>query len=164
MAIDRNEAMEALEELNVSDADKAKLKELIEANKTFEDFCVETLGQDAADEYLAEEATEHYILNGSPMAYDEITLAEYLAGIEDEEPWHKGESIDRLFQEEAAEPWHDSLKEAVNVQAGSVLEYFEANKQYEETADRIRRMITEGGEEYKPPTWDETEDEDDPVD
>lgn len=86
---------------------------LVEAGKSFADFCIDEFGPQNAGRYLAEEFMEHLTLRKKKLILDKMSLPEYLLE-ETTQDWHtKARFIlsgGIWVAEEAAEPWHPSLK------------------------------------------------------
>ena len=85
----------------------------VDAGKSFADFCIAQLGPELATRYLAEEFMEHLKIHGERIELDKVSVPEHLL-TEAKQEWHTTArfvmSGNIWAVEEAAEPWHPSLK------------------------------------------------------
>lgn len=166
MSIDPVRAREALSRLtNITPAQRQSYEETIAAGMSYIDLMSQELGADSAEDYVAEEMAQHFILTGRSFDPEETSVPEFLL-LEDnteDEPWHaagySAASAREKFSQEAAEPWHESLRKAGIKPDARVAAYFAAHPEWGETTRKIREEI-ESAE--KDDDWDDMgEDEDD---
>jgi len=117
--IDKEKGFQALGKLVAagvaSPADAEKYKKGLDAGMSFADLIVSELGGDVGLRYLQEEFVQAIHFLKRRIEFDKVSLPEVLL-VENskDELWHKGKfstlSFPKKFQEEAAEPWHPSLR------------------------------------------------------
>ncbi len=143
MPIDKDKCMLAVQGLRVSDEQKKKYEAMCTAEISYIDLMAEELGHQVAEDYVAEEMVQHWIITGESFDPSALSVPEFLA-IEDnatDEPWHKGSyaasTADEKFRQEAAEPWHQSLRKSGVIPDPRILLWFETHPEWKETAGRI---------------------------
>lgn len=117
--IDKKKALEALGELlrngKAEPEHVEKYKKSVEAGMSYADVIVTELGAETGMRYLQEEFVQALHFTKKRVEFDKLSVPEVLL-IENSkvEPWHNGEysllSGPKKFQQEAAEPWHPSLR------------------------------------------------------
>lgn len=117
--IDRVKALEALGKLikdgQAEPSDAAKYRKGVDAGMSFADVIVAELGGDMGMRYLQEEFVQALHFLKRRIDFDKVSLPEILL-VENskDEPWHKAQfsllSFQKKFEQEAAEPWHPSLR------------------------------------------------------
>jgi len=85
----------------------------VEQGLSYADFCLQTLGLEAGNRYLAEQYVE-YLEYMVKAAFDKISVPEVvLAELSAKQEWHKPANFataESFFSAEAGEPWHPSLR------------------------------------------------------
>lgn len=117
--IDKQRGYEALGKLVVSGTlkpgDSDKYRRGVDDGLSYADVILMELGAEVGLRYLQEEFVQHFHFHKRKLYFDTLSVPEVLL-IEDsqEEPWHKGgysgQTGPKKFQQEAAEPWHPSLR------------------------------------------------------
>jgi hypothetical protein len=117
--IDKKKAMDALGQLmkqgQASPEDVAKYQKSVDAGMSYADVIVAELGAETGMRYLQEEFVQALHFLKRKIEFDKVSLPEILL-VENssDEPWHKAKYSllpgHKKFQEEAAEPWHPSLR------------------------------------------------------
>jgi hypothetical protein len=117
--IDQKKGFEALGMLIksgvVSASDADKYRRSVDEKFSYAQAVVIELGAEVSMRYLREEFVEHLHFTGKKLPFDTLSVPEVLLIENSEvEPWHKGRfsalSTPKKFQQEAAEPWHASLR------------------------------------------------------
>jgi hypothetical protein len=117
--IDKRKAMEALGTLikqgRAEPADAAKYQKSVDQGLSYADVILLELGEEVGAAYLKEEFVQALHFSKKRIEFDKVSVPEILL-IEnsDLEPWHDKKysllSGQKKFEQEAAEPWHPSLR------------------------------------------------------
>ena len=117
--IDKRKAMEALGTLikqgRAEPADAAKYQKSVDQGLSYADVILLELGEEVGAAYLKEEFVQALHFAKKKIEFDKVSVPEVLL-IEnsDLEPWHDKKysllSGQKKFEQEAAEPWHPSLR------------------------------------------------------
>jgi hypothetical protein len=157
-------ARKALARLAVPEAARASLEDQIARGVSFADYVETALGAAAGNDYLLEEVAEWFIIRGERLDPSEITVAEFLSGLEDE-PWHGAcpplDVTAASFAGEASEPWHESLRDENLLADSSTAKWFDDKPEWEATSERIRALALEDDGDDDEVSEEEIEDEDD---
>lgn len=147
--IDKKKAIDALgmlvREKKATVGDIEKYKKSVEAGLSYAELIVMELGPDIGFRYLQEEFVQALHFTGKRVEFDKLSLPEVLQ-IENSsvEPWHKGEysllSGPKKFQQEAAEPWHPSLRGMFAPDA-DVSAYFNRHPKFFDEAVKILTTV-----------------------
>jgi hypothetical protein len=158
-AIDKKAGYEALGKLvksgAISGSDVDKYRRTVDNGLSYADVIVMDLGADVGMRYLREEFVQHFHFTGQRLPFDKLSVPEVLL-IEnsEKEPWHKGAystlSWPKRLQQEAAEPWHPSLRKTFAPDADVSL-WFNNHPKYINEAVKI--LATVDGK--KPPSEDD---------
>lgn len=117
--IDKKAGYEALGKLvsagAASASDTDKYRRSVDSGLSYADVIVMELGAEVGMRYLKEEFVQALHFTGQKLPFDKLSVPEVLlVENSDKEPWHKGKystlSGPKKFQQEAAEPWHPSLR------------------------------------------------------
>jgi hypothetical protein len=135
--------------VTASDADKYRRS--VDEKFSLAQVIVTDLGADVGMRYLREEFVEHLHFTKQRLMLDKLSVPEFLLIENSEvEPWHKGQfsmlSFPKKFQQEAAEPWHPSLRGTFAPDADVAL-WFNNHPKYINEAVKILATV-DGG---KPP-------------
>lgn len=119
--IDQNKGMDAAAQLVVrglaTEEEAKKYAVMVQQGISYAQLMVTELGKEMGVRFLAEEYVQHRELADQklPSGFDNLSVPEVLLLEDaDEEPWHE-KGYTRLpgeakFRQEAAEPWHPSLR------------------------------------------------------
>lgn len=117
--IDKKKAMEALGGLikqgRAEPADATKYQKSVDQGLSYADVILLELGEETGSSYLKEEFVQALHFSKRRVEFDKLSVPEILLIENSEfEPWHKAEysllSGQKKFEQEAAEPWHPSLR------------------------------------------------------
>lgn len=117
--IDKKKAMEALGTLikqgRAEPADATKYQKSVDQGLSYADVILLELGDEVGTAYLKEEFVQALHFTKQRVEFDKLSVPEILL-IENSkvEPWHDAKysllSGQKKFEQEAAEPWHPSLR------------------------------------------------------
>lgn len=117
--IDKKKAMEALGTLikqgRAEPSDATKYQKSVDQGLSYADVILLELGEEVGAAYLKEEFVQALHFAKKRVEFDKVSVPEILL-IEnsDLEPWHDKKysllSGQKKFEQEAAEPWHPSLR------------------------------------------------------
>lgn len=130
----------------VSQSDVDKYRRSVDAEMSYADVILAELGAEVGLRYLQEEYVQALHFAKLKLPFDTLSVPEVLL-IEnsDKEPWHKGKysalSGPKKFQEEAAEPWHASLKSTFTPDPDVAL-WFNNHPKFFDDAVRIQATVT----------------------
>lgn len=137
-------ALIAAKAVSPSDVDKYRLG--VDRGLSYADVILAELGEEVGLRYLQEEYVQAIHFARLRLPFDTLSVPEVLL-IEnsDKEPWHKGKysalSGPQKFQEEAAEPWHASLKSTFTPDPEVSL-WFNNHPKFFDDAIRIQATVT----------------------
>jgi hypothetical protein len=129
-----------------SQSDVDKYRSTVDRGMSYADVILAELGKDVGLRYLQEEYVQALHFAGLRLPFDKLSVPEVLL-IEnsEKEPWHKGRystlSGPKKFQEEAAEPWHASLRNTFAPDPDVAL-WFNNHPKFFNDAVRIQATVT----------------------
>lgn len=148
--IDKEKAYAALGQLvasgAVTQADTDKYRRTVDNGMSYASVIVTELGGEVGMRYLQEEFVQALHFTKKRVEFDKLSVPEVLL-IENSnvEPWHKGRysalSGVKKFQEEAAEPWHASLR-GTFAPDPEVSLWFNKHPKFFEDAIKIQATVT----------------------
>ena len=148
--IDKDKGYKALGQLIAagvsSQSDTDKYRSTVDKGMSYADVILAELGGEVGLRYLQEEFVQHFHFTKEKLHFDTLSVPEVLL-IEnsDKEPWHKGKystlSGPKKFQEEAAEPWHASLRNTFAPDPDVAL-WFNNHPKFFNDAVRIQATVT----------------------
>ena len=121
------------------------LSTTVENDATFASIVLKEYGPEVGKRYLAEEFIEHLEYYGGKLPLDIISVPEFmLAKDRVKEPWHGQHPVRFLdpkwWAEEAAEPWHSSLRLKIEPDPDAS-RWFNLNPKYFDDSVRMLTIV-----------------------